>query len=143
MSGAAITWRSQKQPTVARSSVEAEYYAIADAVSEMLWLKQFFNELGFDFASIANISLFSDSSGALAVAQDAATSHNRLKHIDIRHHFIKKHLQDLKGILSVVKVPTADNVADLLTKALAKDQHRYLASRMGVVDLAAASRVST
>lgn len=139
--GAAITWKSQKQTTVANSSVEAEYYALADAVKETLYLKQLFGELQLPFAAQAAISLHSDSTGAMALASDTTAAHNRMKHIDIRHHFVRKHLDDLKNVLQVKKVPSADNVADALTKALYRDQHQYLTTAMGVVSLAAASRI--
>ena len=47
---------------------------------------------------------------------DHKTNHGRTKHIDIRHFFVRKHLED--KVIKVVYVPTAENLADLLTKAV-------------------------
>ncbi|WJZ82231.1 hypothetical protein VitviT2T_002006 [Vitis vinifera] len=41
-----ISWRSKKQTFVARSSTEAEYRALADTISELLWLRWLLKDLG-------------------------------------------------------------------------------------------------
>ena len=45
--GNLVTWRSQKQSIVSRSSAEAEYRAMADTTAEMLWLRSLLTKLGF------------------------------------------------------------------------------------------------
>ncbi|KAM3387017.1 hypothetical protein ACQJBY_010110 [Aegilops geniculata] len=40
-----ISWSSKRQPTVSRSSAEAEYRAVANAVAECSWLRQLLQEL--------------------------------------------------------------------------------------------------
>lgn len=40
-----ISWSSKRQPTVSRSNVEAEYWAVANAVAECSWLRQLLQEL--------------------------------------------------------------------------------------------------
>jgi hypothetical protein len=39
LDGNLVTWKSKKQNIVARSSVKAEYRAIASTVSELTWIK--------------------------------------------------------------------------------------------------------
>ncbi|GKF92543.1 hypothetical protein Tco_0279262, partial [Tanacetum coccineum] len=41
--------------------------------------------------------------------------HSKIKHIEIRHHFIKDSYE--KKLIQVIKIHTDHNVADLLTKA--------------------------
>ncbi|XP_071680045.1 uncharacterized mitochondrial protein AtMg00810-like [Lolium perenne] len=40
-----VSWSSKRQPTVSRSSAEAEYRAVANAVAECTWLRQLLSEL--------------------------------------------------------------------------------------------------
>nr|XP_020201093.2 uncharacterized mitochondrial protein AtMg00810-like [Aegilops tauschii subsp. strangulata] len=40
-----ISWSSKRQPTVSRSSAEAEYRVVANAVAECSWLRQLLQEL--------------------------------------------------------------------------------------------------
>ena len=73
-----------------------------------------------------------DSNGALDLARNAQFS-QRTKHIDIRHHFIRDHLE--KGDISLQYLPTDAMTADILTKPLDKVKHERFRSQLGVVDL--------
>lgn len=46
-----ISWRSKKQTIVARSSTEAEYQALADTTSELLWLRWLLEDMGVCYHS--------------------------------------------------------------------------------------------
>ena len=46
--GNLISWKSKKQDVVVKSSVEAEYRAMALQTCELIWLKHLFQELGFE-----------------------------------------------------------------------------------------------
>lgn len=91
MSGAAVTWKSQKQRTVALSSTEAEYMAITEATKEAMYLSTYLQELGFMY----EISLFRDNQGARLLANNQVY-HSRTKHIDMRYHFVRDVLKDNK-----------------------------------------------
>ena len=82
LGGSPISWKSKTQPTVALSSCEAEYVALSVAVKEILWLVQFFEEVG----SPINIPIFvfGDNTASIALAKDPV-HHERTKHIDIKH----------------------------------------------------------
>ena len=67
-----------------------------------------------------------DSRGAIALTKNTK-DHGKVKHIDIRHHYIRDLLQS--GVINIERVSSADNLADLFTKPLARDlHHRFLAS---------------
>ncbi|GKB96077.1 hypothetical protein Tco_0982214, partial [Tanacetum coccineum] len=52
------------------------------------------------------------------------------KHIDIRYHFIKEHVE--KGTMELYFVGTEYQLADLFTKALPKERFEYLVHRIGM-----------
>jgi len=109
--GNVISWATKKQRTVARSSTEAEYVAAADSTSEAIWLKFWMREvLNEDVIPV----LLCDNQGAMALAKND-TFHQRTKHIDIAHHFIRERLE--WGDIAIKYVPTAEEDADILTKA--------------------------
>ena len=112
--GGPVSWRSKLQPTVALSSVEAEYMALSNAVSEGLWLRQLLADLD---VSVGSISIKSDSQGALAMAEAVGVS-SRAKHIAIRHHFVREHVRT--GLVQLGYVSTGEQPADFLTKGLSK-----------------------
>lgn len=110
----AISWSSKRQPTVALSSMEAEYMALAHAVKEALWLKTLITEITQD-TSARPIRVHCDNQSAIAFAHDDQF-HARSKYIDIRYHFIRGAIIDRN--IDVSYVESESNHADLLTKAL-------------------------
>jgi hypothetical protein len=132
ISGGAISWSSKKQTSVALSSTEAEYMAAAAAAKEAIWLRTFLKEL--DMLSTQPTTLLIDNQSAMALAKNAVF-HNRTKHIAIRYHFIREKLDD--GELAAEYVPTNNQVADVLTKPLAREKHTRFTEGMGVLQVAA------
>lgn len=86
LQGGAISWNSKKQATVALSTTEAEYMAMSSAGQEALWLRSIHNEL---FGEIIPIKINCDNKGVIHLANPTA-HHPSTKHIDVRHHFIRK-----------------------------------------------------
>ncbi|QRW08768.1 Copia-like polyprotein/retrotransposon [Ceratobasidium sp. AG-Ba] len=125
LAGAAICWISKKQPTVALSSMEGEYMALSLAVRHGLWIKMFFEELGFPLES--TLSIYTDNTAAIALAHDPQF-HARSKHIDTRHHFLRKHVT--RKTIELSHIPGDENLADLFTKALPRPRFNYLASKV-------------
>jgi hypothetical protein len=126
--GGAITWNSKKQPTVALSTTEAEYLALGQAAKESIWLKKLLTELGFHQKD-RPIEINSDNQGAIALTKNP-TFHARTKHIDIRHHFLREKYEAKE--IAIAYCGTNTMVADILTKALAKDKHEGFVSGMGL-----------
>jgi hypothetical protein len=73
--------------------------------------------------------MFSDSQGAVALAKKSV-HHNASKHIEVRYHFVRDCAT--KEMLSLQKIYTVDNVADVMTKSLSTDRFQSLRNRMGV-----------
>ena len=111
--GPPISWKTRKQPTVALSSCEAEYIALAAAVQEAMFLFSLLKE----FISQSSIVIQVDNQGAIALSKNPIVQ-NRSKHIDIRYHFIREKVKN--GFISLEYVPSECNVADLMTKSYSK-----------------------
>lgn len=126
-SAGAISWSSKKQPTIALSSAEAEYMALGCATQEALWLRSFLAELGL---SIGNPTVIhSDNIGAIELSENDF-HHQRTKHIDIRHHFIRKHVKDKEVCPEFI--PTEHQTADVFTKSLPKVKHELHTKSLGL-----------
>jgi hypothetical protein len=124
--GGAICWQSKCQPTVAVSTVEAEYQAVASAAREALWLRQLLADFDIDCTPT---KIMCDSSGAIASIKNPKIT-QRTKHIDIAHHFVRE--RHLRGEIQLEWIPGKDNVADVLTKPVPKDKHQQCIKGMGM-----------
>ena len=80
-----ISWTARKQPTVSRSSTEAEYKSLANATAEMMWVQKLLQELGVQHPSAA--LLWCDNLGAKYLSENPIF-HARTKHIEIDFHFV-------------------------------------------------------
>ena len=113
LGGGPISWKTRKQSTVALSSTEAEYLSATDSAKQAIYHRNFLNEIGLPQPSPTIIK--ADNQGAIAISQNPC-KHERTKHFDIRHHFIREKV--MKGVLKLEYLPTTEMVADILTKAL-------------------------
>ncbi|CAA0838989.1 cysteine-rich RLK (RECEPTOR-like protein kinase) 8 [Striga hermonthica] len=111
--GTAVSWISKLQKIVTLSTTEAEYVAVTEATKELVWLQNFLNELG---RPQEDVTLYSDSQSAIHLAKNPAF-HSRIKHIEVKYHFIRQLLE--KKVLQLKKVPGERNPADMLTKTVA------------------------
>lgn len=131
MGRAAVTWFCKKQPVVALSSTESEYYSLSEAVKEALWIRQVFEELKMPLNNPT--IMHQDNMSTMAIAMNPI-QHQRVKHMDTRVHFIRDHLE--KKDIKLMYCPTEDMVADILTKALPRKAHVKLTELLGLRSLA-------
>lgn len=127
LQGGAISWRSHKQQTVALSTAEAEYMSMSSAAQEALWLQQLHAELGQ--LQSTPLIIFSDNQSAIKLSNNDCYL-PRSKHIDIRYHFLKDHVNNLKIKFCYVK--GEEMIADNLTKGTTADKHLYCVTKMGL-----------
>lgn len=109
-----VSWSSKKQPTVSRSSTEAEYKAVANATAECMWVQSLLKELAVYQAKPP--SLWCDNIGATYLAANPVF-HARTKHVEIDFHFVREQVACKN--LKVRFISSKDQVADIFTKALA------------------------
>lgn len=125
-----ISWSSKKQSFVSRSSTEAEYRAIADVSAELLWVMSLMDEL--QCLVIKPAVVWSDNIGTGSLAMNLVY-HSRTKHVEIVIHFVRDKVAAKK--LDVRYVPTYEQTADSLTKALPHNRLLYLRNKLGVEEI--------
>ena len=99
-----VSWSSRKQATVAKSSTEAEYVALSSATQEAVRLRRLMEDLGGRQMD-APTTIYEDNQGAIELAKNAKY-HNRTKHIDICHHFVRERV--VSNEIQVIYCPTGD-----------------------------------
>ncbi|GJS80382.1 hypothetical protein Tco_0730263 [Tanacetum coccineum] len=119
----------QKADYCGTSSTEAEYVAAASCCAQVLWIQNQLLDYGFNFM---NTKIFIDNQSTICIVKNPVF-HQRTKHIEIRHHFIRD--ANEKNLIQVLKIHTDDNVADLLTKAFDGPRFVYLVVHIGMVDM--------
>ena len=110
-----ISWSSKKQPTVSRSSTEAEYKALANGAAEAKWVDSLLKELGV--TKQRTPILWCDNLGATYLTANPVF-HARTKHIEIDFHFVRERVA--AGELDVRFISTNDQVADVFTKPVTR-----------------------
>ncbi|KAF7569560.1 UBN2 multi-domain protein [Pyrenophora tritici-repentis] len=131
--GGPISWSSKKQRSVATSSCESEYIALSTCCKQGQWIAQMFRDLGFPKyigKDTNKVQMLGDNQGAIALTKNPHL-HERSKHIDVCYHFIRDLAE--QGKLDVAYVPTADMVADGMTKPLQRVAFERFKNQLGVV----------
>lgn len=127
LGGDPVSWASKKQKVVSQSSCEAELYAEAAAINEIKWLRGLLDELGLSEAHTP--ILFGDNQSTQSLTRNGIKS-ERTKHVDIKYHFVTDEVA--RGRVQLQWVPTAEQLADVLTKALGAQQHKTFVQRLMV-----------
>ncbi|GKA63771.1 retrovirus-related pol polyprotein from transposon TNT 1-94 [Tanacetum coccineum] len=121
-------WFSKKQAALAISTIEAEYVSAGKACQQELWMKQAL--IDYD-VRLDDVPIMCDNKGAIDLSKNPV-QHSRTKHIEIRRHFLRDNVQ--KGHISIEKVPSVDNIADILTKPLKRESFNYLRLGLGMME---------
>uniref|UniRef100_A0A1Y1M7S3 Reverse transcriptase Ty1/copia-type domain-containing protein n=1 Tax=Photinus pyralis TaxID=7054 RepID=A0A1Y1M7S3_PHOPY len=129
MFGNIIFWKSKKQVTVALSSCEAEYVALANCVMECNFLSQLLNEISN--YSIYPINIYEDNQSCIKMAETLETK--RTKHIDVKHHYIRDCIDKNKIVLNYI--PTNEQEADIFTKGLPTVKFKYFRDKLKILNV--------
>jgi histone deacetylase 1/2 len=108
-----ISWKSGKQRTVARSSTEAKYKALADGTAEVIWLQYLLTDL--QVPSVSAPTIWCDNLGATYLSANHIF-HARTKHVEVDYHFVRDRVA--KKEIQIRFVPSRDQLADVFTKPL-------------------------
>ncbi|KAM1286047.1 hypothetical protein ACFX13_000129 [Malus domestica] len=129
LNGGAVSWKSKKQSLIVDSTTEAEYVATAEAGKEAFWMMKFITELGVVPTITSPVTLYCDNNRAIAQAKEPR-AHQKNKHIDRRFNIIRRYAAE--GKINILKVASADNVADPLTKPMSQIQLDRHMEKMGI-----------
>ena len=113
LANGAISWASQRQKMVALLVGESEYMELAVTGRQCTWLRSFSAEIGFPFTQATTIC--ADNQAAIFLAIIPAVEW-RTKHIDIRHHYIRKQVGT--KVIDLYHIAGEENPTDLFTKPL-------------------------
>ncbi|GJV32038.1 zinc finger, CCHC-type containing protein [Tanacetum coccineum] len=123
--GGAISWASKKQTCITSSTIESEFVALTEAE----WLRNLVYEIPLWPKPMSTISIRCDSAATLAKAYSQVYN-GKSRHLGVRHSMIRELI--MNGVISVEFVRTQLNLADHLTKGLARDLVRKAAIGMGL-----------
>ena len=104
--------------------------ALCSASQEAIWLRSLLNNIGF-CQNMATV-LYEDNQGAIALSKNPK-NHPRTKHIDVKYHYIRETVEN--GYIKLLYCPTAEMVADVMTKGLPKDKLHEFRESMGVMNV--------
>ncbi|GJS92186.1 reverse transcriptase domain-containing protein [Tanacetum coccineum] len=109
-----------------RSTSGTEYIALSGCCAQILWMRSQLTDYGFGFNKIP---MYCDNKSAIALCCNNV-QHSRSKHIDIRFHFIKEHVEN--GVIELYFVNTKYQLADIFTKALGRERIEFLINKLGM-----------
>ena len=121
------SWATKKQHSVAMSTAEAEYVAAASCCAQLLWIKQQLKDFCVDTGCIP---IYCDNTSAINISKNLC-QHKRTKHIDIRHHFLRENVE--KGLISMNFCSTENQIADIFTKTLNREQFERNRLELGLI----------
>ncbi|UYV68298.1 hypothetical protein LAZ67_5003753 [Cordylochernes scorpioides] len=130
MNGGTVSWASQRQPIIALSTTESEYIAAC----ELIWIRRLLQGIGCDITK--ETELYIDNQAALKLVE-TPVFHKRTKHIDVRYHFIRSKHEE--GELKVHHVCSSEQLPDIMTKPLPRNQFHYLRGLLNILDREGAS----
>jgi hypothetical protein len=129
MAGGAVAWKSKLQSTVATSTAHAEHIAAYEAVCQTTYMRDLLTQMRLLPEGAPPTPLMCDNDASISVSKLAGVT-NRNKHWEVKLFYVRQQQQD--GVIDIARVPSEQNLADALTKALPAPQLRFLMQSMGM-----------
>ena len=98
------------------STIEAEYVAAENYCTQILWMMQTLQDYGINFRKVP---IMCDNISTIQISKNHVLR-SKIKHIEIRHHFIRVHIE--KGDVELHHIKTKEQIADIFTKPLSTQQ---------------------
>nr|GEV36960.1 hypothetical protein [Tanacetum cinerariifolium] len=121
-----ISWSSKRQKSAEISSTKAEYIALSGCCAQILWMRSQLTDYGLGFNKIP---MYYDNKSVIALCCNNV-QHSRSKHINIRYHFIKEHVEN--GVIELYFVNTEYQLTNIFTKALGRERIEFLINKLGI-----------
>ena len=121
-----VSWFSKKQNSIALSTAKAKYIAAGSYYAQTLYKKQKLEDFGLYYD---HIPINCDNTSAISLSKNPI-EHSRIKHIEIRYHFIRNHVQ--KGDVDLVFIDTNHQWADIFTKPLSEERFCVIRRELGM-----------
>lgn len=112
--GTPISGKSKRQTLVTTSTYASEYVALSRTVSDTLWLRDLYQELGI--TTVETPTILEDNRGVVLTVNGTGSNPSNNKHVDVKYKHVQDHAQ--RGGVQVKHVGTLENVADAFTKPL-------------------------
>jgi len=125
LNGTPVLCKTMRQKIVTKSSTEAELVALSDGLTEIIWCREFIQSAGFILPATG---VGEDNMSVLSLLEGRKFGTARTKHISVRYFFICDRIAN--GELVMVYVPTKEQLADILSKALMGEQFQVLNPRL-------------
>jgi len=125
-----ISWKSKKQQTITRSSLEIEYKAFAATTCKIQWLTYILKDL--DVPYIEPAILYYDNQSAIHISSNKVF-HDRTKHIEIDCHIVREKIN--VGLLKLLPITSSMQIVDILPKPLAPSIFIDLKSKLGMQNI--------
>ena len=109
--GVPVAWRSKAQKSVTLSSTEAEWYALSEAVKEVIFVVMLLEDMRVMVEFPVEVRV--DNIGTIWMTNNVSTT-GRTKHVDVRTKFVREFQDD--GVIKVEFVSSEDNTSDIMTK---------------------------
>jgi hypothetical protein len=123
-----VSWSSKKQNSISLSTTKVEYVTAGSCCAQILWMKATLKNFGIKFKQVPLLC----GNESVVKLTNNPVQHQRTKHIDVRHHFIRDHQQ--KGDICIESVGTNDQLADIFTKPLDEKKFCKLRNELNILD---------
>ena len=125
-----ISWSSRKQSSISLSTTEAEYIAVVEYCTQILWMIQTLEDIKIECNQ--SIPIYCDNTSVINISKNPFM-HAKTKHIPIKYHFLKEKISDKKVRLEYVG--SKEQITYIFTKPLPKEAFEHIRKMMGVISL--------